>query len=162
LFLLNLACRHAQQPPWLQLAVNLSEWLRDCKTRPPEKNRYAKVADIISPEQAVKAFKTSERSMCRLNRSGAKLMHKYDAHACTDVTGFGVLGHAQNLVDTQLKDVDFVLHTLPIVRDMEKIDGKVHDFKLLAGYSGMCGQEASFLLPFRPSLHHIAPRCSHR
>jgi len=73
--------------------------------------------------------------MCRLNRSGAKLMHKYDAHACTDVTGFGILGHAQNLVVTQLKDVDFVLHTLPIVRDMEKIDKKIHDFKLLEGFS---------------------------
>ena len=24
---------------------------------------------------------------------------------------------------------------MPIVRDMEKIDGKVHDFKLLAGFS---------------------------
>ena len=63
-------------------------------------------------------------------------MHKYDAHACTDVTGFGILGHAQNLVVTQHKDVDFVVHTLPIVRDMEKIDKKVHDFKLLEGFSG--------------------------
>ena len=70
------------------------------------------------------------------NRTGAKLMHKYDAHACTDVTGFGILGHAQNLVATQLKDVDFVVHTLPIIRDMEKIDKKVFDFKLLEGYSG--------------------------
>ena len=123
------------KPLGTQLAVNLSEWLRDCKTRPADKNRYAKVADIISPEQAVKAFKTSERSMCRLNRTGAALMHKHDAHACTDVTGFGILGHAQNLVVTQNADVDFVIHTMPVVRDMEKIDGKVHDFKLLAGFS---------------------------
>ena len=27
------------------------------------------------------------------------------------------------------------ISTMPIVRDMEKIDGKVHDFKLLAGFS---------------------------
>ena len=70
------------------------------------------------------------------NRSGAKLMHKYDEHACTDVTGFGILGHAQNLVVTQHKDVDFVVHTLPIIRDMEKLDKKIHDFKLLEGFSG--------------------------
>ena len=30
--------------------------------------------------------------MARLNRNGAKLMHKYQAHAATDVTGFGLLG----------------------------------------------------------------------
>jgi hypothetical protein len=70
-------------------------------------------------------------------------MHKYDAHACTDVTGFGILGHAQNLVVTQLKDVDFVLHTLPIVRDMEKIDKKIHDFKLLEGFSGALPRRAT-------------------
>jgi selenide,water dikinase len=36
------------KPLGTQLAVNLSEWLRDCKTRPADKNRYAKVADIIN------------------------------------------------------------------------------------------------------------------
>ena len=123
------------KPLGTQLAVNLSEWLRDGLTRPADKNRYAKVCDIVSPEGAMKAFKAAERSMCRLNRTGARMMHKHGAHAATDVTGFGVLGHAQNLVLEQKSDVDFVIHTLPIIRDMEKIDGHIHDFKLLAGFS---------------------------
>ena len=123
------------KPLGTQLAVNLAEWLRDAKTR-PHNNRYAKVADIISPEGAVKAYKTAERSMARLNRTGvemfavaacdyrfltasggnvgAKLMHKYKAHGCTDVTGFGILGHAQNLAEMQHADVDIVLHTAPV------------------------------------------------
>ena len=45
-------------------------------------------------------------SMGRLNRNAAKLMLKYGAHAATDVTGFGILGHAQNLSDNQQAEVD--------------------------------------------------------
>jgi len=37
--------------------------------------------------------------MTRLNYGAAKTMQffKSDVKACTDVTGFGILGHAQNL-----------------------------------------------------------------
>lgn len=117
-----------------QIAVNLAEWLRDGKTR-PESDRWAKVEHVVSPEEAIVAYKAAERSMARLNRNGAKLMHKYQAHAATDVTGFGLLGHAVNLVQEQKAEVDFVIHSLPIIAGMEAIDGLVHDFKLLAGYS---------------------------
>merc|ERR1719266_2859113 len=34
-------------------------------------------------------------SMARLNRIGARLMHKYNAHGSTDITGFGLLRHPQ-------------------------------------------------------------------
>lgn len=33
-------------------------------------------------------------SMATLNRDAAKLIKKYDSHGATDVTGFGILGHA--------------------------------------------------------------------
>jgi selenide,water dikinase len=36
--------------------------------------------------------------MCRLNKDSAKLMKKYQSHGATDITGFGLIGHAQNLV----------------------------------------------------------------
>ena len=32
-------------------------------------------------------------SMTRLNRSASEVMQKYGVHACTDVTGYGLLGH---------------------------------------------------------------------
>lgn len=33
-------------------------------------------------------------SMAQLNRRAAELMVEYEAHACTDITGYGLLGHA--------------------------------------------------------------------
>ena len=48
-------------------------------------------------------------------------MHKYNAHACTDVTGFGLLGHADNLAKHQKGEVSFVIHNLPIMAKMAAI-----------------------------------------
>ena len=48
-------------------------------------------------------------------------MHKYNAHGATDVTGFGLLGHAQNLAKNQKNDVSFVIHNLPIITKMAAV-----------------------------------------
>ncbi len=40
-------------------------------------------------------------------------MHKHGAQACTDVTGFGVLGHARNLAAVQTAAVTFEIDRLP-------------------------------------------------
>jgi selenide, water dikinase len=38
------------------------------------------------------------KSMSTLNRFAAEVMVRHEAHACTDVTGFGVLGHLTHMV----------------------------------------------------------------
>ncbi len=38
-------------------------------------------------------------SMCALNRAAAEVLKEFDVHACTDVTGFGLLGHACEMVE---------------------------------------------------------------
>ena len=48
-------------------------------------------------------------------------MHKYNAHGATDVTGFGLLGHAQNLAKNQKHEVSFVIHNLPIIAKMAAV-----------------------------------------
>lgn len=53
--------------------------------------------------------------MATLNRVTAKLLKKYDSHGATDVTGFGILGHGQNLASAQRADVDLVMDALPII-----------------------------------------------
>lgn len=38
------------------------------------------------------------RLMARLNRKPAEIMSRYEVHACTDITGFGLLGHLAEMV----------------------------------------------------------------
>ena len=39
----------------------------------------------------------SIQSMCALNRAACEAMLAFDVHGCTDVTGFGLLGHAREM-----------------------------------------------------------------
>lgn len=40
---------------------------------------------------------TAIRSMLELNRRACELMLEFDVHGCTDVTGFGLIGHAREM-----------------------------------------------------------------
>ncbi len=60
--------------------------------------------------------------MATLNRRAAELMLSFDVHACTDVTGFGLLGHACEMVEDS--PVGFVLWA--------------RDLPLLPGVTGFC------------------------
>lgn len=73
-------------------------------------------------------------SMCRLNRYGAELMHKYNAHAATDVTGFGLFGHASNLASFQRDQrLQFIITRLPIFRNVREMALVLGQTKLLQG-----------------------------
>lgn len=66
----------------------------------------------------------------------AGLMHKFQAHAATDVTGFGLLGHANNLAAQQRNEVAFVIHNLPIIAKMAAISKACGNlFNLVQGTS---------------------------
>ena len=47
--------------------------------------------------------------MVTLNRKASELMMEVDVHACTDVTGFGLLGHACEMIEGT--DVGMVIHS---------------------------------------------------
>jgi selenide, water dikinase len=125
------------KPLGTQVAVNAYEWLVS------NPNKYEKIKDLVSEEEVIEAYKKATESMIHLNKTGAELMHKYKAHAATDVTckfqnnykGFGLTGHANNLATNQVEDVDFVIHTLPIIKNMTKIDERLKMFKLAEGLS---------------------------
>lgn len=53
--------------------------------------------------------------------AAAGLMHTFNAHAATDITGFGILGHAQNLAKQQRNEVSFVIHNLPVLAKMAAV-----------------------------------------
>lgn len=68
-------------------------------------------ADMVSEE----GLKFAYRLMSTLNKSARDIMIKYNVHACTDVTGFGLMGHLLEMaqgsdkaavVDTE--NIDFI------------------------------------------------------
>lgn len=72
-------------------------------------------------------------------------MHMFNAHAATDITGFGILGHAQNLAQQQHCEVSFVIHNLPIIAKMATITKACGNrFALLQGTSAETSGESSF------------------
>ena len=58
---------------------------------------------------------TVTRLMATLNRDAAEIMKDYPVHACTDITGFGLLGHiAEMIIDTGFS-VKLTSKTIPII-----------------------------------------------
>jgi len=99
-----------------------------------DEKRWSAVDSIITKKEGNRAFSKASNSMSRLNKTAAILMHKYGAHAATDITGFGLIGHASNLATNQKNDVSFIIHTLPVIRTMIKVNTIVN-FKLTDGFS---------------------------
>ena len=73
--------------------------------------------------------------MATLSLVGASLLRKYNASACTDVTGFGILGHTNYLAQAQKANVELVINKLPIYRGLIKVENKVQNFKFMEGYA---------------------------
>jgi len=118
------------KPIGTQLAVNLNEW-----SQLEDLTKWNKALSVLSVDDAIYAYKLAVTSMIRLNRNAAKLMHKYEAHGATDVTGFGILGHARNLALHQKEKVDFVIESLPVINKMHLLHDLFPGFKLLQGFS---------------------------
>ena len=59
-------------------------------------------------EASEQAVARSVSSMATLNRKASELMLTVDVHACTDITGFGLLGHACEMIEGT--DVGMVIH----------------------------------------------------
>lgn len=49
--------------------------------------------DCVEPEH----LEAAVDSMCRLNGGASRLLQQFTVHACTDVTGYGLLGHAMEM-----------------------------------------------------------------
>ena len=91
---------------------------------------------MASEADIKKAYQEAMFGMARLNKTAAKLMHRFNAHAATDVTGFGLLGHAKNLAGNQKAKVSFIIESLPIYMHMTAVaKASPINFKLLNGYS---------------------------
>lgn len=66
------------------------------------------VADPSHVEAAVETMK-------KLNRRATRLMQTVGVHACTDITGFALLGHAQEMAEKSGVGIRFYLEKLPFL-----------------------------------------------
>jgi len=96
-------------------------------------------------------------------------MHKYGAHGATDVSKFGLLGHAAGLAKAQaaevrklidcgkiglisLLKVSFVIHNLPLIAHMERLSAALEKLKGQAWglAQGLCPEVSGGLLIVMP------------
>ena len=117
------------KPLGTQPAVNVFEWMRTAA-------KFNRVKTILTIDEIVESYKMAMDSMAFLNLDAAKLMRKHHAHGCTDVTGFGILGHTSNLAKEQEQAIDLVVHTLPIIKHMIKAEKHMNNvWQLFSGLS---------------------------
>lgn len=67
--------------------------------------------ELIDPEQLAPAIKV----MTTLNKEAAEIAAGFSIHACTDVTGFGLLGHAFEMVDGSGLGLRLEASRLPLI-----------------------------------------------
>jgi selenide,water dikinase len=60
-------------------------------------------------------YEAAVRSMTTLNESAARVMLKYGVHACTDITGYSLLGHAYGMAVGSGVTLRFEARALPLL-----------------------------------------------
>ena len=60
-------------------------------------DKWNKIKLVVPQEDVELEYQEAMMNMARLNRTVAGLVCTFNAHAATNITGFGILGHAQNL-----------------------------------------------------------------
>ena len=71
-------------------------------------------AGLISPE----AEKQVIEVMATLNNKAAEVMSTYSVHACTDITGFGLLGHALEMARASEVTISIEVHKIPVLSEV--------------------------------------------
>jgi selenide,water dikinase len=63
----------------------------------------------------------SIRVMLALNRAAAEAMDGFDVHAATDVTGYGLLGHAYEMMDASGVTAEFSVSAIPLLAQAREL-----------------------------------------
>lgn len=118
------------KPIGTQLLVNFAQYFR----KDAERRRKLEDAGLKEGELQTIHKRVCE-SMSQLNLYAARVMNRFpgDVKACTDITGFGLKGHSDNLAEIQVEPVDFVFEKVPFFAGLPKYDKLVRNFKLKEG-----------------------------
>lgn len=75
---------------------------------------------------AVEALTAAVASMTTLNAAAARSLARFTIHACTDVTGFGLLGHAYEMASGSGVRIAFEAERLPILPGARRLAAEGH------------------------------------
>ncbi len=119
------------KPLGTQMVINFEQYFR-------KNQNFTEIIEntgFLNKEKFTPIFKQGVESMRTLNLYASLTMalFKNEIRACTDVTGFGIKGHAENLLEIQKENVDFLIHTFPVFGNLWKLDNLVRNFKLEEG-----------------------------
>jgi selenide, water dikinase len=79
----------------------------------------AQKGEMASPE----AVQGAGEVMAALNRKAAEVMRGFRVHACTDVTGFGLLGHLNEMLGSGEIGIKVFVDAVPILPGAEEYAG---------------------------------------
>jgi selenide,water dikinase len=98
-------------------------------------NAGAKLGDVLLITKAIgtgvltmaaraemfpKGAAAAVRSMVKLNRTAAEIIERFTAHACTDITGFGLLGHLHEMANASGIGISIDTTTLPFLPEAKE------------------------------------------
>ena len=85
-----------------------------------------------------RAYAAAVESMTTLNKGASEAMLRYDVHAATDVTGFGLLGHGHGMAHGSDATLEIEAAALPLLPDLEAL--------VIAGHlTGGCKRNRAYL-----------------
>ena len=67
------------------------------------------------------AMEEAARTMAALNRGAAEAMDGFDVHAATDVTGYGLLGHALEMMKASGATAEFFVDSVPLLSEARRL-----------------------------------------
>ena len=70
------------------------------------------------------ALDAAARSMTALNKAAAEVMIEFGAHGCTDITGFGLIGHLAEMAAGSRTDVEIVWDDIPLLPGVLELVGQ--------------------------------------
>lgn len=75
----------------------------------------------IKGEAASKtAYDAAVKVMCTLNKYSAEIMTDYEISACTDITGFGLMGHSYEMADASHVTLKFYKDKIPYIKEAKE------------------------------------------
>jgi selenide,water dikinase len=134
------------KPLGTQMIINYSQYQRKASENESFKKKLSVIKDSFSffnDEYIQSTCQKGFNSMADLNLyasySMQTQMRKGKVRACTDVTGFGFKGHAENLLAIQNNLVDFKINKYVTYEGFVEVDSvkanPARDFKLMGGYT---------------------------